>query len=651
MTRALPPPKPMIPDPPGRTTDLSARRVVVLAPHYDDEILGCGGLLARLTAQGAAVTVVFLSDGSGGGDAIDDRAAYAVRRKAEAEAVAREMAFSQIRHLGLPDGGLAAAMPELATAIAELLAELVPDHLLVPSPLERTGDHRATFAALHHVLGSLRGERAAAFAELEVLAYEVNHPVYAHLLVDVSAELPRLEAAMALYQSQQERHDYLGAALGIRRYRTLTLGPEVEAAEAYLRLGLDDFVTRSPAQLIQFLGGVPELLEVAEGPRVSVVVRTRDRPELLAEALASLARSTYRRLEVVLVNDGGAPPRLPEPFPWPVVRVDLAENLGRAGAADAGVAAASGEYVTFLDDDDLAAPEHVATLVALVESAGVEVAYTDAAVGIYELDGATGWRCVERRLPYSRDFDADRLLLDNYIPFNTLLFARARLLAAGPFDRRLPFFEDWELLIRLSRQVRFHHLPRVTCEYRHFRGGGHHVFGEAPRERGDFLTVKARVLELHQGALGPGLLARAVDGLRAEAVAGSEAARQAQRELGEVRRELSTTKDAFFRQRGELAALKLDHERLAESFKAQGLEEAELRRVVADQTEHLGRTYGEIEHLGGVVRTLQGTIQEQAEHLGRTYGEIERLNAIIRAMETTRAWRWHQKLQGIRGKG
>ena len=106
----------------------------------------------------------------------------------------------------------------------------------------------------------------------------------------------------------------------------------------------------------------------------------------------------------------------------------------------------------------------------------MRVAYTDAAVGIYELDAETGWRCVERRLPYSRDFDPDRLLVDNYIPFNTLLIERDLFAEVGPFDGAFAFFEDWDFLIRLARRAVLHHLPRVTCEYRHFRGAGHHVW-------------------------------------------------------------------------------------------------------------------------------------------------------------------------------
>ncbi len=144
-----------------------------------------------------------------------------------------------------------------------------------------------------------------------MLAYEVNHAAHPDLLVDVSRERAAIESAMSHYRSQLERHGYLEAALGLRRWRCLTLGPQVELAEGYRSLRAADFRTRTLAQLTTELGGVPALDLVNEGPLVSIVVRTKDRPALLAEALGSIAASTYRRLEVVLVNDGGAAPRRP----------------------------------------------------------------------------------------------------------------------------------------------------------------------------------------------------------------------------------------------------------------------------------------------------------------------------------------------------
>jgi LmbE family N-acetylglucosaminyl deacetylase len=417
---------------------------LVLAPHYDDEVIGCGGLLASLVAGGARVVVLFLTDGSGGVEGVpasdsdrdgpgdDSSDAYTTRRRAESEQALGVLGVAESRQLGLPDGELSQHLPDLTDACASALEELQPDLVLVPGPLETTPDHQATFAALHESLAGLRrGEpREAALAATVFLAYEVNHPAYPDLLVDVSDRLELVERALGCYQSQLERHDYSAAALGLRSYRTHSLPPGVRGAEGYSRLRLADFTTRSRSALVEHLGGSPLLVPIEAGPLVSVVVRTRDRPDLLREALGSLARSRYRRLEAVVVNDGGE--RAPLEAVLGAVRagvcdparglevrlVDLEANRGRSAAANAGVAAARGEYVGFLDDDDLVSPEHFATLVDLVSAAEVRAAYTDAAVGVYRLVGGAsedgrgerGWVCVDRRLPYSRDFDLARQL-------------------------------------------------------------------------------------------------------------------------------------------------------------------------------------------------------------------------------------------------
>ncbi len=715
--------------PPDTTETVHAESVLVLAPHPDDEVLGCGGLLAQLAGAGAAVRVLFLTDGSGAGEAVDDRAAYAELRRREAAAVADLLGFAGVEHSAVADGTLGEHLDEAVVALRRALLSQRPDLLLVPSPLEASRDHRAAFAAAHRLLTSVRpapaagegdplarishqassregegacgckaqgestpqayckyvedGDRPAtqqphadshsqqmagekcglaeAVSGLRILAYEINRPAYPDLLVDVSGEVDRLGEAMDLYASQAERRGYWRASRGLRAYRTLTLGTEAAgpvAAEGYRRLQLEDFTTRSLAQLVTWMGGSPRLHAVEEGPLFSVVVRTKDRPELLAEALASLAGSTWRRAEVVLVNDGGEPPEVPADFPLPVVRVDLLDNRGRAAAANAGVEAAGGDYVTFLDDDDLVAPEHLETLAGLVAAAGVGVAYTDAAVGVYALpdgpgsrDGEGGWRCVERRLPYSRDFDPDLLLVDNYIPFNTLaiersLFARVTPPAGGegaadggPFDTSLPFFEDWEFLIRLAAVTRFHHLPRVTCEYRHFRGGGHHVLGGSPRTRSDFLEMKARVVGRYLAAAGGPLdaarLARVVDALRAEEVEAREAASAARRDaetawrdlaaarrdVGELARDKALLEDRWHRARGEVEALRGEQGRL----------EADLRRLYSGEEE------------------LRAKLSEQDAHLGRTYAEIQRLEGLIAEMRSTRAWRLHSRLQRLKG--
>lgn len=635
------------PELPGVTDEVRATSVLVLAPHPDDEVVGCGGLLATLAEAGAAIRILFLTDGAGGrgAEAVDTPAGYARRRREEAARAGAVLGIVGIEFLDLPDGELAAHLDAASSAIARAITMQRPQLLLVPSPLELTEDHRAAFAALHRVLSPLRrgDPLSVATEELQVLVYEVNRPAFPDLLVDVGSRIESLSTAMRHYASQEERHPYLNAALGLRRYRTLTLSPAVTAAEGYRRLTSADFRTHGLEGLVRRLGGSLERREVHAGPRISVVVRTRDRPALLSEAIASLAASSYRHLELVLVNDGGKPPELPVDLPFPLRQVDHREPRGRAAAANAGIAAATGDFVAFLDDDDRVEPAHFEVLAGLVDGTGARVAYSDAAVGIYELDPVHGWLEVERRLPYSRDFDPDLLLVDNYIPFNTLLVERHLLLAVGPVDESLPFFEDWELLVRLAQVAAFQHRAQVTCEYRHFRGGAQ-VFGESPRERGDFLAVKARVIERHFERLSPERLARVVTRLRDEEVASSERAASESRERRELARRAARFESDYHRLHGETVGLREERERLERVLEER---QAELDRLFGEEKRlhaEVGRLFDVETALRREEAALRRELAARDESLRATYGEIERLGALIREMESTRAMRLHRWL-------
>ena len=713
---------PQRPLPPSAPESLTARRVLVLAPHYDDEVLGCGGLIIQLAAGGARVVCAFMSDGSGGvegppeGSTEDE---YSERRRGEADAAAKVLGIGSVEHLGslhgLRDGALVSSLDRLTRSIEELLEQHEPDVLLAPSPLEATPDHQATFRALHEALISRRqgrteeGEELASQDDdsspgdltLRVLCYEVNHPFYPDLLVDVTAEVEDVAEAMSRYSSQLERHDYMAACRGLRRYRSLGLPESCRYAEGYCQLKASDFTTRSPAQLIAYLGGAPSLVEVTSPRRVSIVVRTYNRPRRLAEALDSLARSTYRNVELVLVNDGGRPPEVAEDFPFDVRRVDFEDNRGRSAAAQAGVDAATGDCIGFLDDDDILAPEHLETLTAQL-SGDVDVAYTDAAVVSYR-PGKGGWVECGRRLAYSRDFDRGILLLDNYIPFHTVLMTREAIERAGRFDEQLPIFEDWDLLIRLSRGVDFVHIARTTCEYRHFLGGaaggvaGGHALGGAASSRGDFEALKARVLAKHAAELDSDALAGAVTRMRREAVLAGEAARgqirDREREIESMRareRELQSSHEergaevarlhareqkleSSHQELGsEVARLQAREQELESSHQELGAEVARLQareqelesshRELGSEVERLQAREQELvsshQELGSEVARLQARERELESSLRELGGEVARLQTRERELQTdveavkaTRAWRLHERLQVLRGSG
>lgn len=104
------------------------------------------------------------------------------------------------------------------------------------------------------------------------------------------------------------------------------------------------------------------------------------------------------------------------------------------------------------------------TLVNFLGSNDCRVAYTDAVRAVQQKT-EDGYHTVEKKVLYSRDFDYDAILVDNFIPVLCVIHEKECLSVSGMFDESLPRHEDWDLWIRMSRHERFAHLPTVTCEY------------------------------------------------------------------------------------------------------------------------------------------------------------------------------------------
>jgi LmbE family N-acetylglucosaminyl deacetylase len=444
--------------------EIPARSVLALAPHPDDEVLGCGGALARHAAAGVAVRVAVATDGAFG-ETGRARGKLAERRRAESRAAASILGYPEPEFWGLPDHGLVYGEP-LVQRILDALGDA--DLVYAPALTEMHPDHRA--------LGMAAVEAVRRRPGVRIALYEVGVPQRPTLLLDISDLAARKREASRAFASQLERQDYDDHIAALNRFRTYTLPAEVTAAEAYAvvsaeELQADPFRLYQPEHQRQRELGFA--LDPRDLPLVSVVVRSIDRPEL-DQTLDSLALQTYPNLEVVVVDAAGRHRPLPPVCGrFPMRLVSAGKSLHRSGAANLGVEHARGELVAFLDDDDLYMPDHLARLVDALRSepgrraayAGVRVEGDDGVVDIYDEPLAPG-----------------ALIAWNRLPINAVVFERALWLDGCRFDEALEVYEDWDFWLQVSRLTRFARAPGISAVYRAHLGRSH-LSSTAPWEQ------------------------------------------------------------------------------------------------------------------------------------------------------------------------
>jgi LmbE family N-acetylglucosaminyl deacetylase len=232
-------------------------RIVVLAPHMDDETLGCGGTIARHVRAGAQVTVVFLTDGRHGGPSCagltgpererKQREIIDVR-KHEAERAGKVLGVESIVFLDAEDMRLSVDTrgPGL---LRDIIGREQPDCVYLPSYLEQHPDHRAATSVL---LAAVTGTRL----EFECRGYEVWTPLFPNCVIKIDATIELKKQAIACYQSQLEQTDYLHAAIGLNAHRSLALGGRAgHFAEAFQALPLADYLQlyrAVPASMLRY---------------------------------------------------------------------------------------------------------------------------------------------------------------------------------------------------------------------------------------------------------------------------------------------------------------------------------------------------------------------------------------------------------------
>lgn len=222
-------------------------------------------------------------------------------------------------------------------------------------------------------------------------------------------------------------------------------------------------------------------------PLVSIIIPTFNRLAALGELLEAISRQSVRDFEIIVVNDAGSPVdevvALYEELRIHVV--NMKENGLHVRARNAGLEVARGEYILLCDDDDLITPNHLETMLAEMESNGVDLVYSDVEIFDYIIEE-------NRRIPTSRflfAYEYDPVFMRKFSTFvsSGCLYRRTIHDTIGPFDVEMHNYWDWDFILRVMDAFRVKRVPVASAMYAYAVKGGENMSANLSPTRNIYL--------------------------------------------------------------------------------------------------------------------------------------------------------------------
>ena len=442
--------------------ELPARSVLVLAPHPDDEVFGCGGAIIRHLHSGCPVSVIVVSDGAFGAD--ENQLPHVIlTREAESCAAAALLGYPAPTFWRLPDRGIEYG-ELLVSRVMQAINSSNADLVYAPALSEMHPDHRS--------LAMVAVEAARRLgARVRLAMYEVGVPLSPNVLLDITSVAALKLQAMRCFKSQLTVQAYDDHIVALNRFRTYTLPANVRMAEAFrLHNGSDLSLSTLPLFESEYVRqsklGLP-LWGARDIPLISVVVHSMC-TESLKDALDSLSLQTYQNIEVVVVNArGGEHPPIGlrcGRFPMRLI-CDNEGPLTQSDAINAGLSNTTGEFLAFLDDESVLDPDHYSSLVEVWKShvPNCVIAYSGVRTKSRRGRNAT----VTQECMIQTEVNLIQLLFGGFVSVNALLVPRTLFANGVMFDEELIPYEHSDFWIQLADLAPFIYSGRVTAATHH----------------------------------------------------------------------------------------------------------------------------------------------------------------------------------------
>ena len=207
---------------------------------------------------------------------------------------------------------------------------------------------------------------------------------------------------------------------------------------------------------------------MTQQPLVSVVVPTHNMARFVAEAVTSVLNQTHRNLEVHVVDDGSTDNPREAVLPLmsdPRVVFHSQPNGGQAKAKNRGIRASRGEFIAFLDADDLWVPDKIEKQLPQFTRPEIGVVYTN-----YRWIDINGVLMPTPPVAPRDGRITNELFVTNFVTGMASIVRRECFDAVGVFNESLPMSIDWDLWLRISSKYEFKYFDYVTYLYRQWPG-------------------------------------------------------------------------------------------------------------------------------------------------------------------------------------
>lgn len=221
-----------------------SQRILIVAPHPDDDIIGCGGSIARHIQKGISITVVFMTSGEAGSleTSIDVTASI---REAEARAAAGVLGQMDLEFLHNPDGYIQTHQEKNLISLTRIIRQQKPAVIYFPHRHEGHIDHRATHDIVREAARRAGGPwfpecGTPPWSAKTLLCYEVWTPIQnISYIENISSYIDLKMQALAMHRSQIASFPYHEAVRALNRFRGITSG-KGEYCECFEVHAVDD---------------------------------------------------------------------------------------------------------------------------------------------------------------------------------------------------------------------------------------------------------------------------------------------------------------------------------------------------------------------------------------------------------------------------